>query len=69
MTNAEIDTRLRALADAIPRRAKELGAYTPAIDRELELMNMSLMAIWTMLGEIAKRLPETPTVKPTNAQD
>jgi len=62
VTNEEIDLRLRALADAIPRHAYKLMADgAQPVARELELLNMSVMAVFAMLGEIAKRLPE---VKP-----
>ena len=61
MTNKEIDIRLRAMADAIPAQQQsgwnELDRMY-AIQIELELLNMSAMTIFTMLGEIAKRLPE-----------
>lgn len=59
MTNEEIDIRLKAMASAMTDHAKELMRIkTPEVARELELLNMSGMMIWTMLGEIAKRLPE-----------
>lgn len=59
MTNEEIDLRLRALAQGIPLHAKELMRRgRDPVARELELLNMSAMAVWAMLGEIAKRLPE-----------
>lgn len=68
MKNAEIDLRLKALSRLIPERAQTLykkfhdrgisDNSAEAIRVELELLNMGVMAIWTMLGEIAKRLPE-----------
>lgn len=59
MTNEEIDFRLKAMSIAIPDHAKRLMSIeTPEIARELELLNMSVMTIWVMLGEIAKRMPE-----------
>lgn len=60
MTNKEIDARLKGLAKQIPDWEEHLRNVmgSPKVERELEIMNMSLMAIWTMLGEIAKRLPE-----------
>lgn len=66
MTNEEIDMRLRVLALAIPKRKENLlrrdkENSVDLVRDELELANMSLVGIWTMLGEIAKRLPE---VKP-----
>lgn len=63
MTNEEIDTRLKLLSQAIPLHAKkllEMNEGKRTVVGELELMNMSLMAIWAMLGEIAKRLPPEP---------
>jgi hypothetical protein len=70
MTNKGIDERLKDLADAIPVLAEqryeaicqEPGGDSP-ISIELELLNMSVMAIFTMLGEIAKRLPEVEETK------
>jgi hypothetical protein len=62
MTNEEIDIRLKLLAEAIPQYAMKLikeNNGQKSILIELELMNMNLLAVWTMLGEIAKRLPET----------
>lgn len=59
MTNDEIDIRLKALALVIPKKAAMLTVDgVPGFERELELLNMNAMAIWSMLGEIAKRLPE-----------
>ncbi len=72
MTNAEIDIRNKSLADAIADRAHEMYASVNKINMtalegcaigtriELELLNMSLIGITSMLGEIAKRLPEAP---------
>lgn len=64
MTNSEIDIRLRMMSDAIAERAKQLTRPVMApearVARELELLNMSAMMIYAMLGEIAKRLPEVP---------
>lgn len=71
MTNDEIDIRLRMLADAIPKRAEMLyerahqarfqidESLLDGIRTELELLNMSMIGVFTMLGEIAKRLPES----------
>lgn len=60
MTNKEIDSRLINMANAIPLHEKRLrNEEIPKLERELELMNMSLMVVWAMLGEIAKRLPES----------
>lgn len=48
------------MANAIPLHEKRLrNEEIPKLERELELMNMSLMVVWAMLGEIAKRLPES----------
>lgn len=59
MTNEEIDTRLKTLADQIPAWEQHLRMTdVPKIERELEILNMSIMAVWAMLGEIVKRLPE-----------
>ena len=61
MDNKEIDTRLKLLADYISQHAQVVAVGETGIDKaaaELELMNMSLMGITAMLGEIAKRLPE-----------
>lgn len=61
MTNQEIDARLGALADAIPNHADRLirgNDGQRSVQIELELLNMSMMAVFAMLGEIAKRLPE-----------
>ena len=69
MNNAEIDARLRLLSQALPEHAQKLSELAKrraasavdagdAIARELEILNMSMMAVFTMLGEIAKRLPE-----------
>lgn len=58
MTNKEIDIRLKALADYLPIHYKKIKDEHPKIECELELLNMSMMAVFAMLGEIAKRLPE-----------
>lgn len=69
MTNEEIDTRLKLLSlTALPEQADKrytnlrrngLGSIGESgIAIELELLNMSMMAVYAMLGEIAKRLPE-----------
>jgi len=59
VTNDEIDRRLKALALAIPEYAHKLMARgVDPVARELELLNMNLMGVSAMLGEIAKRLPE-----------
>lgn len=59
MTNKELEIRLRYLADEMPKYVEKLTKLkVPKIEMELEVMNMSLMACWVMLGEIAKRLPE-----------
>ena len=64
MTNDEIDIRLKRLSEALPNHAIKIGLIKkdiPSIKKiagELELLNMSMFAVWTMLGEIAKRLPE-----------
>jgi hypothetical protein len=59
MTNREIDLKLKVLANEIPLQEKELRENgVPKIERELDLMNITLVAIVKMLGEIAKRLPE-----------
>lgn len=62
MTNEEIDIRLKDMARALPHHAKKMidrsNMMTTTPRDEMELMNMSLMTIWVMLGEIAKRLPE-----------
>ncbi len=59
MTNKEIDIRLKALADQIPAWVNERKRQgQDQIVTELEGISMSLMAVWAMLGEIAKRLPE-----------
>lgn len=58
-TNEEIEQRLRMMAEAIPSIERQRRANS--VDRvatELELLNMSAMTIWWLLGEIAKRLPE-----------
>lgn len=58
MTNDEIDIRLRRLAAVLPTHAAELDRRgVDPVARELELMNMQLIGINAMLGEIAKRLP------------
>ena len=62
MDNKEIDTRLVALADCISQNAQQIAVGKTGVEKiagELELMNMSLMGITAMLGEIAKRLPES----------
>lgn len=56
MKNQEIDIRLKKLSEEIPR---VIQSRPPGVEREVEGINMSLMAVWTMLGEIAKRLPES----------
>jgi len=67
MRNEEIDIRLKLFARAIPNHEAALRNKTKGIGsefrldqirNELELLNMNLMPIWEMLGEIAKRLPE-----------
>lgn len=63
MTNKEIDNRLRRIALEIPRLAdsriaENNGPIRTRTDIELEVLNAQIMAVWTMLGEIAKRLPE-----------
>lgn len=67
MTNDEIDLRLKKLADCLPQHAKRLygcidgdrnDAPLKEIRAELELHNASMIGIFAMLGEIAKRLPE-----------
>lgn len=64
MTNDEIDLRLKLLAEEIPNQARLIGLEDGQIDDtrkiacELELFNMHMFAVWTMLAEIAKRLPE-----------
>ncbi len=58
MTNEEIDKRLKTLADYLPKHEAILrGKGYEKVERELELLNMSMMAVFAMLGEIAKRLP------------
>lgn len=64
MTNEEIDIRLKAVADFLPSHAelkKRIGQE--GIQTELELLNMSAITIFIMLGEIAKRLPESGGLK------
>ena len=62
MTNAEIDIRLRTLADYLPKLADNRKANgVDQVHTELELMNMQLIALTAMLGEIAKRLPVPKT--------
>ncbi len=71
MTNDEIDLRLKTLAEYMPKHAQHLYKMTQGygdestlgVRNELELVNMSLMAISAMLGEIAKRLPEPTPCK------
>lgn len=58
MTNKEIDIRLKALADCLPFHYEKIKDKHSKIECELELLNMSMIAIFAMLGEIAKRLPE-----------
>lgn len=60
MTNEEIDIRLSGVAEAMPDLVNDLDN---GVAKELELLNMSMMAVFTMLGEIAKRLPEQPLTK------
>lgn len=55
MNNKEIDNLLLSLAESIPKGAAMLP---PGVESELKLLNTSAMAIFTTLGEIAKRLPE-----------
>lgn len=64
MLNEEIDIRLEKLAGYIPVHEKKIRSTTELgkIGVELELLNMSMMAVFTMLGEIAKRLPEKKEV-------
>jgi hypothetical protein len=63
MTNDEIDVRLKFLAQAIPQHAQKLtDKKRDHLARELELLNMGVTAIYVMLGEIAKRLPEKSSV-------
>jgi hypothetical protein len=65
MTNDEITVRLKQLAKAIPEHAQRIGAHDKGnlphrkIALELELLNMQMLAVWSMLGEIAKRLGDS----------
>jgi hypothetical protein len=68
MTNEEIDIRLKALSKYLPEhfeRQKDSITATSRtrVDVELELLNMTMTAVFTMLGEIAKRLPIPPDKK------
>jgi hypothetical protein len=59
MTNEEIDIRMKALGEATWRREKILSDQgIQKRDIELELLNMSMVGIYVMLAEIAKRLPD-----------
>lgn len=60
MKNKEIDIRLNAISNSIEGHEKVIRSNTEMgkIGVELELLNMSMMTIYVMLGEIAKRLPE-----------
>jgi len=57
VTNEEIDIRLKDMSEVMRNNS------VPGLERELELMNMSLLTIWSMLGEIVKRLPEPAPTK------
>ena len=60
MNNNEIDNRLKSLAEYLPKHFEARNPKEPMgkIAVELELLNMSMVAVFSMLGEIAKRLPE-----------
>lgn len=60
MTNKEIDIRLMKLTNAMTELVKRryLDQEKDPLAIELEALNMSAIAVFTMLGEIAKRLPE-----------
>lgn len=59
MTNKEIDIRLQTLAAYLPELHQlRMSQGNDRIAVELELLNMQMMALTAMLGEIAKRLPE-----------
>lgn len=68
MTNEEIDESLRRLGAIISKHEKKLYSELPVgsiemqqlygIRSELELLNMSIIVAFTMLGEIVKRMPE-----------
>ena len=57
VTNEEIDIRLKDMSEVMRNNS------VPGLERELELMNMSLLTIWSMLEEIVKRLPEPAPTK------
>lgn len=67
MNNKEIDARLKLLSQQIPMLAESRYTGTARysakknvnnIAIELELLNCAMTAVYAMLGEIAKRLPE-----------
>lgn len=58
MNNKEIDIRLKAMAEELHNHYERKIKYHPKLEVELELLNMQIMVVFAMLGEIAKRLPE-----------
>jgi hypothetical protein len=74
MNNDELKTRMKLMSEAIPNDAdKILGKHLTSKDfiaptdqtkvqfkiaAELELLNMNIMSVWWLLGEMVLRMPE-----------
>lgn len=59
MTNEQIDYHLKAMSCTLPSNAELLAQLKfSKLERELEILNTRAAMIWSILCEIAKRLPE-----------
>jgi hypothetical protein len=56
MTNEELIQEIQITQSEIYRKAMMLNSDAPA--DQLELIGMTMLGIHTLIGEIAKRLPE-----------
>lgn len=62
MTNIEIDSRMRFLFDAVVDLAKDpkpLPVEFLPMEKDFEIIHLSLVALVTMVAEVVKRLPES----------
>jgi hypothetical protein len=58
MNNKQIDKTVGVVYDTI-ERLHTLKKNTDVTNKELEILNLNLTGIFSMLAEIAKRLPES----------